>query len=153
MAALALHSLTRKLITVGYNFSFSWLLQEWAMPSDSNKDLLYKPGVSHFPGHSAVSLTSVVVTSSNVAHSWGSLVTPAGRVSHLAGSKRKWMLSGNNFGVEKSRRLNQLGCLGWTKETLCLEKTYSGCETHLDFFPKNLTVLVMEWLNLVVLAG
>lgn len=106
------------------------------------EDLLYKPGVSHLLRHNAVSLASAVVTSCDISHS---LVTPAGTVSYLVGSKRKSIPTGNGFGVGKSRKLKQLGCLGWSwaKETLFLDTT-SACEMHLNFFPKNTTVLVME---------
>lgn len=102
------------------------------MPSDSNKDLPL--WLSPAP----------MVRTAGAA--W---LLQLGEFLIFVGSKRKLIPMRNGFGVGKSRKLKQLGCLEWSweKETLCLDKLSpptSGYKTHLNFFPKNLTVVVVE---------
>lgn len=133
MACLALHSLIRKLVTVGYNsYFFCRCVSEQC---HQTQRFALQPGVSCLLGRSTLSLASVVVTSSDGAHSRGSLVTPAGRLPYLVGSKRKLIPMRNGFGVGKSRKLDRLGCLGggdrqrrpcvWTKH-LAMKRTLTS---------------------------
>lgn len=124
------------------------------MPSDSNEDLLYEPSVSHL--HRALRLSPA----SNGAHSRSSLATPAGSVSYLVGSKRKLYTNREQFWGGKVKKTQpawmlgvELGKGGLVFGQAFPSQTSSGYETRLNFFLKNITVMVVERLNSMVLAG